>query len=145
MDKNALIKKLRQLKKQEQLIRFSDRPQRPHQTLVWASFFSTQVTDDSVSYDLGKLLKMTSEERKETFEAFFWHVTYVYYKENGLSLTSLFDKDLLARFGLPITATAEDVKVKFRKLVMINHPDKGGEASKLIEIIEAYEALKSQF
>jgi len=45
--------------------------------------------------------------------------------------------------GLKQTATKDEIKTAYRKLVKINHPDKGGDAKKFSEISSAYdEAMK---
>ena len=41
--------------------------------------------------------------------------------------------------------TFEHVKAQFRKLIMLNHPDKGGSAEQARLIISAYESLKKSF
>jgi DnaJ family protein A protein 2 len=43
--------------------------------------------------------------------------------------------------GLKMTATEEEVKKTYRKLAMIHHPDKGGDADKFKEISTAYENI----
>ena len=40
-----------------------------------------------------------------------------------------------------IDATEEEIKIKFRSLAMIHHPDKGGDEEKFKRIKEAYELL----
>jgi DnaJ-class molecular chaperone len=44
-------------------------------------------------------------------------------------------------FGLPETATAMDVKLKYRELAHTFHPDKGGDPARFTEVHEAYSRL----
>lgn len=43
-----------------------------------------------------------------------------------------------ATLGLPETATPDEVKAKWRELVMIHHPDRGGNPCDFNEIRKAY-------
>jgi len=43
--------------------------------------------------------------------------------------------------GVGFNATAAEIKVAFRNLMMIHHPDKGGDAEKAKKIIAAYQQL----
>ena len=44
--------------------------------------------------------------------------------------------------GLKRSASDEDIKTKYRELILIHHPDKGGDHDEFIRIQEAYETLK---
>ena len=44
--------------------------------------------------------------------------------------------------GLKRSASDEDIKTKYRELILIHHPDKGGDHDEVIRIQEAYETLK---
>jgi hypothetical protein len=59
----------------------------------------------------------------------------------GFFLHSLFSKQKpissFQTLGLESDATLDDVKVSYRKLSMLHHPDKGGNRDKFIEITEA--------
>lgn len=50
-------------------------------------------------------------------------------------------KDYYNLLGVSKSATAEEIKVAFRKLAHKHHPDKGGDAEKFKEINEAYQIL----
>lgn len=52
------------------------------------------------------------------------------------------DKDHYAILGVSRTSTPADIKSAYNKLVLINHPDKGGDREKFIKIQNAYEALR---
>jgi hypothetical protein len=57
-------------------------------------------------------------------------------------MPSLYEREF-AILGLPhTTKNMEVVKVAYRKLVQIHHPDKGGDEAKFIQIREAYEKIK---
>lgn len=43
-----------------------------------------------------------------------------------------------ATLGLPVTATPEEVKAKWRELCMIHHPDRGGNPVEFDEVRQAY-------
>jgi len=48
-----------------------------------------------------------------------------------------------AALGLPDTATPDEVRAKWRKLCMIHHPDRGGNAAEFNTVRQAYKiALK---
>ena len=46
--------------------------------------------------------------------------------------------------GLNSGATKLEIKAKFKKLSLLHHPDKGGDALKFIQIREAYEELMKE-
>jgi len=49
--------------------------------------------------------------------------------------------DYYKELGIEKTATPEDIKKAYRKLVMVHHPDKGGNQEKFKKISESYEIL----
>ena len=51
--------------------------------------------------------------------------------------------DYYSLLGVNKNASPEDIKKAYRKLAMKHHPDRGGDASKLQEINEAYDTLKN--
>lgn len=146
MLQNEIKKKLRTLKQQEIGIRTNyGAIDIKGIRLIWDQYFSTKTSDDqAVKYSLKKLSEMNHDERKEVFDAFFCSVFIQHYKENGIPVTDMFDRGLLSYFGLPATATIEDIKSRFRHLAKINHPDKGGSSDIFIEILDAYEQLTSK-
>ncbi len=50
--------------------------------------------------------------------------------------------DALLQLGLESCASWEEIQSAYRQMVAINHPDKGGDSSRFIEIREAYLILK---
>jgi len=142
LDKDAIKKKLRALKKQEIRIRFGHHYDESKNKLVWNDFFSTK--DSKISeakYPLSFLLIVSKELFVEIIEEFFYNVYYTKYKENGILFNDTFNPELLAFLGLSTSATAQDIKKKFRKLAMKYHPDHGGNPEDMKEIIDAYKQL----
>jgi len=142
MELSELKKKLRQLKKLESQIRFKNLDlNQPHQ-YIWDKYFSTKdEKDNSVKYNMVKLLKMNHQELKEVFDEYFYHVYYQYYKENGITYKGIYDINLLSILGLPLDSTYETIKAKFRELAKKYHPDHGGDSNKFIELMDAYKKL----
>jgi hypothetical protein len=139
MDKDTLIRKIRELKKREIEIRteYGQMPKRQF-ALVWDTFFTEKGT-----YSLETLSRMSAFDRKTVFEDFFFSVYIKHYKELGLPVSNLFDPSLLRMFGLPQGATKQDVKERFRILAQKYHPDKGGDIDVFRTYLEIYEKLKS--
>ena len=52
-----------------------------------------------------------------------------------------YDRELLARLGLPFDADESAVKGRFRALAKKLHPDAGGDAAQFIELMEIYRGL----
>ncbi len=145
MNKMELVKKLRQLKKQEIAIRFKYRPRPEGMALIWDQFFSSDQRSNQVTYPISVLIDMSHEDRKEVFTCYFFAVYHQHYKENGLPLTQLFDPMHLEALGLIAPVTEEQIKKRFKDLAKLHHPDKGGDSSIFIEILDAYEKLKEKF
>ncbi len=142
MDFDQLKHKLRELKKLELRIRFGSTVEKNDLRLIWDDFFDTKsINNLMVRYPIWKLNKLSKKEFKEAIEEFYYAVYFQKYKENGLALSDLYDPVVLSSFGLPATATLDDIKKKFRELAQKHHPDHGGDAEKMIEIIEAYHKL----
>ncbi|HAS73482.1 MAG TPA: J domain-containing protein [Clostridiales bacterium UBA8960] len=145
MNKSELIRKLRELKKNEIAIRteYGMRPYKPV-VLVWSSFFSDREGGENrrVRYTLDVLVQMDSESRKAVFQDFIYAVYIKYYQEIGLPVTALYDPSLMSIFGLPCGASLQDVKDRFRELAHKYHPDKGGDPEVFRMFLEAYNKLK---
>lgn len=149
-DKHISIKKkLRDLKKQETRIRFSNIQYNcSHevntyisQRLVWNEFFSVNRSDKVTRYSLEMLSALDKEELKKVIDEFFYAVYYRYYLENGIKAADLYDPCILGNLGLPPDAGAEMIKKRFRDLAKKYHPDKGGNANDFIKLIEDYNNL----
>lgn len=54
-------------------------------------------------------------------------------------MSKAFDK-----LGLPVTATPDEVKAKWRELCMIHHPDRGGNPVEFDEIRRAYKSAYAE-
>src|SRR5690554_5684432 len=139
MEISRLKRKLRQLKKLEDKIRFKHISDPNAKKFVWDEFFSTKVNFDlTVKYPILKLLKMDKQELKEVYEEYFYSVYFQMYKDFGLQLDEIKDPSVLSYFGLAPVASVDDVKKRFRELAKKYHPDHGGSNEKMIEILEAY-------
>ncbi len=142
MTLSELKKKLRDLKKYENKLRFSSSLDQSKNQYIWCEFFSTQNPDDDfVRYNMSSLLKMSRTSLKEVYEEFFYHLYIQYYRENGWYLKEMQDLELLNEFGLPLDASLVDIKKKFRELAKIHHPDSGGDEDAFIKLYESYEKL----
>ena len=135
-------RKLRQLKRLEEKIRFNGNG-RPDSQLIWSEFFDTRdVSPDREKYPLEKLTAMSKEEYKAVVDAYFAYVYYELYKENDTQLLqNHYNPEILRELGLPHDAGVQDIKRKFRELAKEYHPDTGGDAAKFIELMDTYRQL----
>jgi len=137
-----LKRKLRDLKRLEINLRFAGNANRAHGNLVWDEFFSTKSTPKSTSrYDLQTILNMERDEFKDVLVEFFYFLYFRMYQEGGLSAINLYDHQLLESLGLPVGASDQEIKSRFRALAKKYHPDLGGDAGKFIELMGAYQRL----
>lgn len=142
MDIEELKRKLRELKKVEDKIRFGHYMTAPSKKYVWDEYFSTKsVNDLTVKYPIWKLIKFDKQTLKEAFEEYFYSVYFQKYKEAGLSFDEIQDPSILSYFGLAPGATIDEIKSRFRELAKKYHPDRGGSNEKMIEVLEAYHRL----
>jgi len=93
------------------------------------------------------VIKLNRQELEETGETYRRYETY--YTEAGKNeferqreswRSEVKVPDCLKRFGLDNSATAEDVKRKYRKLAQQHHPDTGGKHQDFIDLHASYEA-----
>jgi hypothetical protein len=130
------------MKKLESQIRFKDLEPGKKLKYVWDQYFSTKdENDSSVKYNMASLHCMTHDKLKEVFEEYFYHVYYQYYKEEGIPAEGVYDIVLLSALGLPMNASIEAIKSKFRELAKKYHPDHGGDSSKFRELVDIYKRL----
>lgn len=54
----------------------------------------------------------------------------------------MYTDEAMAILELPATASVEEAKKAFRRMMMIHHPDKGGDHEKALKILEAWNQLK---
>ncbi|MCP4398328.1 MAG: DnaJ domain-containing protein [bacterium] len=139
-----LKQKLRRLKKLEQKIRGTYLARHHSATLVWNSFFSTKNDSNAepeVKYPLNVLRTFDREQRKQAFEEFLYTVFARHHTEEGISIDTLHDPELLSFLGLPPYATLTEIKTRFRVLAHKYHPDKGGDTEAMIRLLEVYQKI----
>lgn len=144
MDIDQLKRKLRDIKKVEERIRFGNNATyiSKRKGYIWNQFFSTKVVNDcTVKYSLHKLIQMDKQCFKEVMEEYFYSVYFQKYKENGITIKDIYDPELLSILGLQPGAGYDNIKTRFRELAKKYHPDHGGDSEKMIEIIETYHKL----
>lgn len=145
MDINQLKRKLRELKKAEERIRFRHSVHSSQKSYVWDDYFCTKSFNNlMVKYPLWKLVKLDKQQLKEVFEDYFYGIYFQKYKESGLHFDDIYDPDVLAVFGLPPGTPLEDIKRKFRELAKKYHPDHGGDHEKMIDLLDAYRKLTNR-
>ena len=92
-------------------------------------------------------------EVKDTLQEYyldFKHMEEVVKEDVEKMIDSFWDKyakfnlrtEALAVLNLEAAATEEDIKKRYRKLVLDHHPDRGGDATEFNQIIEAMEVLR---
>ena len=142
---DEIKRRIRKLKKLEAKIRFglSGLAEKPAAAdLVWDTFFDLHDVSLGVAkYSIHRLADMNKDEYRSVVDEFFFHVYYMFYKENGIVNTHMYDPVILTQLGLPFDADDEAIKKKFRELAVKYHPDTGGEAAKFIELMENYRKL----
>lgn len=146
--REEIKRKIRKLKKLEVRIRFGNAAfsngglKLDHAHLVWDEFFNlNEGCKRDAKYSLLTLVAMEKNALKEVISEFFFYVYYIYYKENGIVNTDLYNPNLLAQFGLPYDADRTAIKKRFRELAKRYHPDTGGDSTKFIELMENYKKL----
>lgn len=136
MTRKELKIKLRDIKKQEIIIRGDKKP------LVWSTYFSESENNPKAKYTLEVLYTLDDAERKHVIADYFTAMYLFYYKETGQSIADMIDPSVLSLFGLPAMATKEDVKKRFWELAQLHHPDKGGDVTVFRVYLDAYEQVK---
>ena len=97
-----------------------------------------------------------TEEEKEIYNTpkfntnSYYNSSYTRTKNNNTStnvryirLSELDDSNPYNCLEVSQMASQEEIRVAYRKLILINHPDKGGDAEKFNKIHEAYEILSN--
>lgn len=139
MFEGELKRKLRSLKRLERRMRRRYLATHAKTPLVWDSYFSTRPHKDQIKYPFETLLGLERERRKQIFEEYLYFVFLRHAREEGISMLTFQDPEILAYLGLPCYATLSDIKSRFRHLAHEYHPDKGGDHEKMIELLEMYE------
>jgi hypothetical protein len=144
-DIDEIKRRLRQLKKIEQKIRFGSAPGSGTSKLVWDSFFNLSGAK-SGGYTLDSLAHMDKEAFSAVIDEYYYRVYYQLYRDNGLGYDAarLYDPELLAQLGLPSNADYETIKKRFRQLALKYHPDRGGDAGDFIKMMDSYKKLTGE-
>jgi DnaJ-like protein len=136
---------LRQLKQLEITFRFGRQPPSDHPSLVWEVFFSTRTPDSaSVKYPLSRLSLMEHDELKAVIDEYFFRVYSQTAQDQDVTRADVYDPELLAQLGLPPYAGMAEIIQRFRALAKQYHPDYSGESARFIELVVAYERLRSE-
>jgi len=149
---DEIKRKLRKLKRLEIRIRFEgsfhaanftgNTSENSRVRLVWDDFFHLgDKSSSKAKYSMDEIASMDRETFKNVVDEFFFNVYYRYYTESGITGSHLYDPDILDWMGLPPNASADDIKKRFRELAKKYHPDKGGDSSEFIRLMENYHKL----
>lgn len=94
--------------------------------------------------DVFKKYKTYKPEREGFGNVHQWSKAFktVMGKEEAIGVLS--GHDPLTILGFTYTPTMAELKKQYRKLILANHPDRGGDAAKAREIIAAYTILSEQ-
>jgi len=140
---NNLKRRIRKLKRLEIQIRFQGAA-RSGAVLAWDDLFDLHNTPTGkAKYSLVALSTLSQEEYKHIVDEFFARVYFELYKESGIAPDHVFDPGVLALLDLPFNADGQDIKKRFRELAKKHHPDAGGDASRFIELMDAYRKLSA--
>jgi len=114
---------------------------------LWKYFFATVIVKmrDNLFPKEMRLIKEQKEKRKRAYEnRQNWYNQEFNFFDESFFYSILADmlkvKKPLEAFeilGLPLEANQEDVKLKYRELCFLYHPDKGGKQEQFIKITEA--------
>lgn len=139
---DEIKRKVRKLKQLEVKIRFNGNS-KAAKDLVWERFFDLhEDSDGTARYSINQLVSMNKEEFKSVVDEYLILLYYELQCKSGISFSQYqYDPDILAKLNLPLSADENDVKKRFRELVMKYHPDAGGDANKFIELMETYKKL----
>lgn len=137
---------VRNLKRAEVRARFGNiAPSNKHiySRLVWTKFFDMKPPyKKHARYNLDQLIHMNKQELDEVIEEFYSEVFYQFYSTNYLTGNAEFDPALLKKLRLPLDASIDDIKKRFRELSKRLHPDAGGEHEAFVELNEVYQKLR---
>ncbi len=137
----GLKRRLRELKRIEQKIRFSGALKKTP-SLTWDLFFDLQDTGTGkAKYPLKFLAAMDHETLRRVVGEYWSFVYSEMFNESDIPGGKKYDTNLLLQWGLPADAGAAAIKQKFRELAKLYHPDAGGDEQSFIALMEAYNRL----
>ena len=114
---------------------------------LWKYFFATVIAKirEELFPELMKRRADEASERKRIYEERkkwrdqendFWERAF-FHDLLANMFKSIIPEDSFQLLGLAVKSTVNEVKASFRNLVMIHHPDKGGDKNKFSGIVEA--------
>ena len=85
----------------------------------------------------------------QSLTALLWQVMRIGFRSLWMSNANparsmLQRQQALSVLGLPLHATPEQIKRRYRQLAKRYHPDRGGDQREMQKIIQAYEFLKKE-
>ena len=141
MDTVDIKRRLRELKRIEQKIRFGN-IQGKMPPLIWDSFFDLQESGaGKAKYPLKTLAAMDHDAFKHVIGEYWSFVYSALFNESDIPSGVKYDTSVLLQWGLPFDADAATIKKKFRELAKLSHPDTGGDEQKFVALMEAYKKL----
>ena len=141
MDTVDIKRRLRELKRIEQKIRFGN-IQGKMPPLIWDSFFGLQDTSaGTAKYPLRILAAMDHDAFKRVIGEYWSFVYSALFNESDIPSGVKHDTSVLLQWGLPSDADAATIKKKFREFAKLCHPDTGGDEKKFVALMEAYNKL----
>lgn len=141
MNTDSIKRRLRDLKRIEQKIRFGN-IQGWMPPLIWDSFFDLQESGaGKAKYPLKILAVMDHDTFKRVIGEYWSFVYSALFNESDIPSGVKYDTSVLLHWGLPADADADTIKRKFREHAKICHPDTGGDEQKFIALMEAYNKL----
>lgn len=144
MDVVRVKRTLRQLKRQECLLRFGQPSAPPHARLVWDACFSIGNKETSSSrYTLKDLLAMDADAWRDAIAEYYFDLYQQRAGETGMP-SPYHNREALARMGLPADADAQAIRERFRQLAKETHPDVGGDHQGFVALMDAYRSLMEE-
>lgn len=141
MDTVDIKRRLRELKRIEQKIRFGN-TQGKIPPLIWDLFFNLQDAGaGKARYPLKILAAMDHETFRRVIGEYWSFVYSALFNQSDIPSGVNYDTCVLLQWGLPADADAATVKQKFRELAKRCHPDTGGDEKAFIALMEAYKKL----
>jgi hypothetical protein len=108
--------------------------------LVWATYFSTE-PEARVRYPFSIFSVLDRDSRKRVVDEFLEAVV-LRMLSPGAPQAGLRYARLLDFLGLPAAASPPDVRTRFHEMAHELHPDHGGDAGLMAELLQLYREIK---